>query len=116
MCTTNNLLTGQVVDARSPNNATVICTFLSGFTGSAECTVQHGTDPTYMNLPYSAVSTESGTTGDSVSVVLRERLNSSTVDYYNVSAVSGDVTRILQGTFTTLQYSMSNVHAFIPVY
>ena len=69
-----------------------------------------------MNLPYSAVSTESGTAGDSVSVVLRERLNSSTVYYYTVSAVSGDVTLTLQGTFTTLQYSMSNVHAFVPLY
>ena len=45
-----------------------------------------------MNLPYSAESTETGTAGDSVSVVLRERLNSSTVYYYTMSAVSGDVT------------------------
>ena len=105
-----------MVDASLPNNVTVNCTFLSGFTGSAQCQVQYGTDPTYMNLPYSAVSTESGTAGDSVSVVLRERLNSSSLYYYTVSAVSGDVTLILQGTFTTLQYSMSNVHAFVPVY
>ena len=62
-----------------------------------------------MNLPYSAESNESGTAGDSVTVVLREQLNSSTVYYYNVSAVSGDVTIIVQGTFTTAQYGMSNV-------
>ena len=63
-----------------------------------------------MNLPYSAESTESDTAGDSVSVVLKEQLNSSTVYYYTVSAVSGDVTVRVQGTFTTPQYSMHNVH------
>ena len=62
-----------------------------------------------MNLPYSAESTESGTAGDFVSVVLSEQLNSSTVYYYTVSAVSGDVTVIMQATFTTPQYSMHNV-------
>ena len=61
-----------------------------------------------MDLPYSAESTESDT--DSVSVVLKEQLNSSTVYYYTVSAVSGDVTVRVQGTFTTPQYSMHNVH------
>ena len=106
--TNNNLLVVDVEDASSPNNATINCTFLSGFTGSAHCTVQYGTDPTYMNLPYSAVSTETGTAGDSVSLVLRERLNSSTVYYYSVSAVSGDVTVTVQATFTTPQYSMHN--------
>ena len=93
------------MDVSSPSNATVNCTFLSGFTGSAHCTVQYGTDPTYMNLPYSAESTETGTAGDTVSVVLRERLNSSTVYYYTVSAGSGDVTLRVRGNFTTPQYS-----------
>ena len=87
------------------HNVTVNCIFLSGFTGSAHCTVQYGTDPTYMNLPYSAESTETGTTGDTVSVVLRERLNSSTVYYYTVSAVSGDVTVTVRGNFITPHYS-----------
>ena len=104
---TNNLLTGEMIDVSSPSNATINCSFLSEFTGSAHCTVQYGTDPTYVNLPYSAESTETGTAGDTVSVVLRERLNSSTVYYYTVSAVSGDVTVRLQGNFTTTpQYSM----------
>jgi len=88
-----------------PADAFLQCTFLPGFTGTAHCTVQYGTDPTYMNLPYSAESTETGTAGESVSVVLRERLNSSTVYYYTVSAVSGDVTVTVQGNFTTPQYS-----------
>ena len=103
--TRNNLLTGRIIDASSPSNARLICIFLSGFTGFARCTVQYGTDPTYMNLPYSAESTETGTAGDTVSVVLRERLNSSTVYYYTVSAVSGDVTVTARGVFTTPQYS-----------
>ena len=63
-----------------------------------------------MNLPYSAESTESDTAGDSVSVVLKEQLNSSTEYYYTVSAVSGNVTVIVQATFTTPQYSMHNLH------
>ena len=103
--TTNNLLSGGIFDASSSTDATIICTFLSGFTGSAHCTVQYGTDPTFMNLPYSAESTETGTAGDFVSVVLRQRLNSSTVYYYTLSAVSGDVTVVVRGTFTTPQYS-----------
>ena len=89
--TTNNLLTGEIVNVSSPADVQLQCTFLSGFTGSAICTVQYGTDPTYMNLPYSAESTDTGTAGDHVSVVLRERLNYSTVYHYTVSAVSGDI-------------------------
>ena len=99
--TSNNFLRVTVVNVNSPTDAQLQCTFLSGFTGSAHCTVQYGTDPTYMNLPYSAESTETGTAGDTVSVVLRERLNSSTVYYYTVSAVSGDVTVTVLGTFNT---------------
>ena len=58
-----------------------------------------------MNLPYSANSTETGTAGDTVSVVLRDRLNSSTLYYYTVSAVSGDITVRVRGKFNTSLYS-----------
>ena len=102
-----------MISLSSPNDVVLNCTYLSGFTGSAHCTVQYGTNPTYMNLPYSAESTETGTAGDSVSVVLRERLNSSTVYYYTVSAVSGDVSVIVQGTFITPQYSEYNQPTFL---
>ena len=102
--TTNNLLTGDIIYQNSPNDATIICVFLSGFNGSARCTVQYGTDPSYSNLPYSAESTETGTAGDILTVVLREQLNSSAVYYYTVSAVSGDVTVTVRRTFTTPQY------------
>ena len=101
----NYLLAGEVPEMTSSNGATLNCTFLSGFKGSARCTVQYGTDPTYMNLPYSEVSNQTGTAGNSVSVVLKEGLNSSTMYYYTVSAVSGDVTVRVQGNFSTPQYS-----------
>ena len=94
-----------MIDASSPDNTAINCTFLSGFTGSARCTVWYGIDPTYLNLPYFAESDETGTAGDSISVVLKEQLNSSTVYYYTVSALSGDVTVVMQGNFTTPQYS-----------
>ena len=101
----NSLLTGEVVDMSSPSDVVLNCTFLYGFRGSDHCTVQYGTDPTYMNLPYSAESTETGTRYHTVSVILMERLNSSTVYYYTVSAVSGDITVSVRGNFTTPLYS-----------
>ena len=110
--TINNILRLSAVNVSSPTAAQLQCTFLSGFTGSALCTVQYGTDPTYMNLPYSAKSTETGTAGYTVSVVLREQLNSSTVYYYTVSTVSGDATVTVQETFTTPQYS--KYHHYTP--
>ena len=108
--TTNNLLTGKVIGVSSPTDAQLQCTFHYGFTDIAHCTVQYGADPTYINLPFSAESNDTGTAGGSVSVALRERLNSSTVYYYTVSAVRRNVTVIVQGTFTTPEYSMY-VHA-----
>ena len=106
--TSNMVLRVAVVDVSSPRDVRLNCSFLPGFTGSAHCTVQYGTDPTYINLPYSAESTETGTTGDTVSVVLGERLNSSTVYYYTVSTVSGDITVTVRGNFTTPLYSKFN--------
>ena len=102
--TNNKVLRVAVVDKSSPTDAQLQCTFLSGFTVSTHCTVQYGTDPTYMNLPYSAESTETGAAGDSVSVVLKERLNSLTDYYYTVSAVSGDLTVTVRGNFITPQF------------
>ena len=101
--TSNNLQIGEVEIVSSPNNATVNCTFVCEFIG---CEVQYGTDPTYMNLPFSAESNKSSTAGNSVIVVLREQLNSSTVYYFTVSTVSGDVTVRVLGNFTTPQNSM----------
>ena len=88
-----------------PANVQLQCTFLSGFTGSARCGVQYGTDPTYTNLPYSAESSNTGMAGESLSVATGERLNSSTTYYFAVSVIGGDVTVVVQGSFTTPQYS-----------
>ena len=103
--TTNNVLIVAVMNVSSAADAQLQCAFLSEFTGSTHCTVQYGTDPTYMNLSYSAESTETGIAGDTVSVILRERVNSSTVYCYTVSAVSGDMTVTVRGTLITPQYS-----------
>ena len=93
-----------MANVSSPAETQLQCTFLSGFTGFARCRVQYGPDPTYMNLPYSAESSGTGTAGESVSVILRE-LNSSSVYYYTVSIVGGGVTVAVQGSFTTPQRS-----------
>ena len=102
--TTNNLLTGRIVNVNSPDDATVVYTFLCGFAGSTPCQVQYGTDPTYTNLQYSVDSIETGTAGESVSVELGEQLNSSTDYYYTVSAVVGDITVTVQRNFMTPRY------------
>ena len=94
-----------MANVSSPAETQLQCTFLSGFTGSALCRVQYGPDPTYMNLLYSAESSETGTAGETVSVILREQLNSSSVYYYTVSIVGGGVTVAVQGSFTTPQQS-----------
>ena len=57
---TNNLLSTATVAVTSSDSGRLSCTFLSGFTDSAHCRLQYGTDPTYMNLPYSAESNETG--------------------------------------------------------
>ena len=108
--TTNNILGVMVLNVSSPANVQLQCTFLSGFTESAYCRVLYGTDSTYMNLPYSAESNGTGTVGETMSVVLRERLNSSTVYYYNVSTNSGDVRVVVQGSFVTPHYSKFIMH------
>ena len=107
----NSVLSVTVANVSSPAEAQLQCTFLSGFTGSARCQVQYGIDPTYTNLPYSAESNETGIAGEPVGVLLRERLNSSSVYYYTVSVVGRDVTVEVQGSFTTPQYSKQNANA-----
>ena len=95
-----------MIGVSSPTDAKLQCTFHSDFTDTAHCTVQYGTDPTYMNMPFSAESNDTATAGNFVSVILRERLNSSTSYYYTVSAVRRGVTVTVRGTFTTPAYSM----------
>jgi len=111
----NSVLSVTVANVNFPAEAQLQCTFLSGITGSARCWIRYGTDPTYTNLPYSAESNETGTAGEIVSVVLKERLNSSSVYYYTVSIVGRDVTVEVQGSFTTPQYSKQNANDTSPI-
>ena len=110
--TANKLLTGGIANVTSFGNANFKCTFLSGFTGSSRCQVQYGTDPTFRNLPYSAESTVAGSAGDSVDIVLEERLNSLTEYYYNLSAVNGCLNVTVQGIFITPKYRKHSMHLF----
>ena len=63
----------------------VTCHFLNGPLTSATCTIQYGTDPTYMNLPNTVSST--GTNVNSVTVPLSAPLQAVTVYYYLVSSM-----------------------------
>ena len=73
----------------------VTCQFLSGLVISATCTVQYGTDPTYVNLPYTDSSID--TNVNNVTVPLSTPLLASTLYYYVVSSMGVRV----QGTFRT---------------
>ena len=70
----------------------VTCQFLNGPLTSATCTIQYGTDPTYVNLPNTDSST--GTNVNSLTVPLSTPLQSSTL-YYVVSSMGVR----MQGTF-----------------
>ena len=86
---TNNILNVTVdIGARE-----VTCQFLNGPVASATCTIQYGTDPTYVNLP----NTDSfnGTNVNSLTVPLSTPLQADTFYYYVVSSM-----RVrMQGTF-----------------
>ena len=62
----------------------VMCQFLNGPVTSATCTIQYGTDPTYVHLPNTDSST--GTNVDSVTVPLSAPLQADIV-YYVVSSM-----------------------------
>ena len=71
----------------------VTCQFLNGPVTSATCTIQYGTDPTYVNLPNTDSST--GTNVNSVTVSLSAPLQADTLYYYIASAMGVR----MQGTF-----------------
>ena len=86
---TNNILNVTVdIGARE-----VTCQFLNGPVASATCTIQYGTDPTYVNLPNTDSST--GTNVDSVTVPLSTPLQTDAFYYYVVSSMGVR----MQGTF-----------------
>ena len=61
----------------------VTCRFLNGLVTSANCTIQYGSDPSYVNLPNTDTST--GTNVNSVTISLSTPLQADTLYYYLVS-------------------------------
>ena len=80
----------------------VTCQFLNGPLTSATCTIQYGTDPTYVHLPNTDSST--GTNVDSLTVPLSTPLQADTLYYYVVSSMGVQ----MQGTFRTGTYMIMN--------
>ena len=87
----NNVL-NVIVDIGVPE---VTCQFPNGPVTSAACTIQYGTDPTYVNLPYTDSS--NGTNVNNVTIPLSGPLQSGTLYYYVASSIGV----LLQGTFQT---------------
>ena len=86
---TNNILNVTVdIGARE-----VTCQFLNGPVAFATCTIQYGTDPTYVYLPNTDSST--GTNVNSVTVPLSTPLQADTLYYYVVSSMGVLVGRAL---------------------
>ena len=92
---TNKILS-VIVDIGVPE---VTCQFLSSPVTSATCTIQYGTDPTYMNLPYTDSS--NGTNVKNVTIPLSGPLQSGTLYYYVASSMGVR----LQGSFQTGVYN-----------
>eukprot|EP00731_Ephydatia_muelleri_P009918 Em0005g504a len=77
IASTNNVLKVEVVNWTQ--SVTINCTFLSGLVGTSGCVVSFGTSPD--NLPYTLTSSQSGGSGQSVSVPLV--INGSPLDLHN---------------------------------
>ena len=75
------------------------CQFLGGLVTSATCTFQYGTDPTYVNLPYTDSS--NGTNVYNVAVPLNVPLEVNTLYYYVASSMGVQV----RGRFQTGTYN-----------
>jgi len=92
---TNNIF-NIFVDVGVPE---VTCQFLSGPVTSVTCTIQYGTDPTYVNLPYTDSS--NGTNVSNVTVLLSTPLEVNTLYHYVVFSMGVQV----QGSFQTGTYN-----------
>ena len=91
--------------AVSVTGTVVNCTFLSGLVGTSGCVVSFGTSPD--NLPYTLTSSQSGGSGQSVSVPLvinGAPLPPATTYHYEVHLGSQDGAQhglVVRGSFTT---------------
>ena len=88
---TNNIFS-VTIDVEAPE---VTCQFLNGPVTSATCTIEYGTDPTYVNLPNTDSS--SGIKVINVTVPLSTPLQGDTFYYYVVFSMGVQ----MQGTFHT---------------
>ena len=88
---TNNIFS-VTVDVGAPE---VSCQFLNGPVTPATCTIEYGTDPTYVNLPNTDSS--SGVKVINMTVPLGTPLQGDTFYYYVVSSMGVQ----MQGTFHT---------------
>ena len=77
----------------------VTCQFLSGPVTSATCTIRYGTDPTYVNLPYTDSS--NGTNVNNVTALLSTPLEVNTLYYYVVFSIGVQV----RGSYQTGTYN-----------
>ena len=103
--TTNNRLEVEADVVR----IIVLCRFLGGFTGTAECQIEYSTRE---DLSDSVVDTGSSTSGDTVTVTLTATLNESTTYYYLVTATAEGVSVTVQGFFRTSMLKAIQ-HAFL---
>ena len=76
----------------------VLCRFLGGFTGTAQCQVEYSTRE---DLSGSVVDTGSGTSGDTVTVTITATLERDTTYYYRATATAEGVSVRVQGIFQT---------------
>ena len=89
----------------SVTGAVVTCTFLSGLVGMSGCVVSFGTSPDY--LPYTLTSSQSGGSGQSISIPLvinGAPLPPATKYHYEVYLGSQDGAHhgvVVRGSFTT---------------
>jgi len=84
-----------IVDIGVPE---VVCQFQNGPVASATCTIEYGNDPTYVNLPNFASSTDTNVIN--VTIPLSVSLQRDTLYYYVVSTMGIRT----QGTFRSSMY------------
>ena len=80
--------------------AEVTCHFPNGPLTSVTCTIQYGTDPTYVNLPYTDSS--NGTNINNVTIPLSGPLQSGTLYYYVTFSMGDDCWGIFRQVCTTI--------------
>ncbi|KAL5494193.1 hypothetical protein EMCRGX_G015476 [Ephydatia muelleri] len=106
IATTNNVLNVSASSAVSKTSV-VNCTFLSGLAGTSGCVVSFGTSPD--NLPYTLISSQSGGSGQSVSVPLvinGSPLAPNSIYYFAATTTNNASLVTVISSFQTANYSV----------